>query len=330
MKGCLLPGQGKATLFLSQGDLLFTQTIKINGQDLRVFNGPIPPHWQAAAEEKGLRLLARVEDHQHVAVECVLCNGTFKVRISVVRSNAPICPHCQETGWAATAKQAGLAFLSRDNDTHYGNYLLPCGHTAVRQRGFIAQVARGEKRVCCKTCLQNRDAIEARHRGWELLGPDPDGKADYRLYKHDCGHHQRVARANIKTGRVDCGACGVSWAAAPNNLYVMRFRLPSNERVIKLGHSGDPRSRMIHQLRRDRTVEGELLRVVPVVSGRKALSLEKKLHRQLRHLFPEKVLPREVFEDALRVGSEVYAQSLEPALLALIDALSSDISGGTP
>lgn len=38
----------------------------------------------------------------------------------------------------------------------------------------------------------------------------------------------------------------------------MRFRLPSNERVIKLGHSGDPKSRMTHQLRRDPNVEGEL------------------------------------------------------------------------
>jgi hypothetical protein len=194
----------------------------------------------------------------------------------------------------------------------------------VRQHGFIDQVARGEKRVRCKICLQERDASDARQRGWDLVGPDPDGKANYRFYKHTCGHHQRIARGNIKTGRVDCGACGISWAAAPNNLYVMRFRLPSNERVIKLGHSGDPKSRMTFQLRRDPTVEGELLRVVPMTSGREALCLEKKMHKQLRCLFPEKVLPREAFADALRVGSEVYAPSVEPALLALLDALPPD------
>lgn len=140
-------------------------------------------------------------------------------------------------------------------------------------------------------------------------GPDPEGDASYRLYRHaeGCLYRQRIARANLQTGRFDCATCGETWTAAPSALYLMQFTLPSGTTVLKLGFARNPQSQL-----RNKAAPAKLLRVVPVANGHLACRIEKRLHARLRHHLPEAVVPHERFAGHLRVTSEIYTESLAP------------------
>ncbi len=47
-----------------------------------------------------------------------------------------------------------------------------------------------------------------RVRDGTRLGRDPKGNPNYRVYRHSCGHSQRVARVNMSWGQVQCAGCG--------------------------------------------------------------------------------------------------------------------------
>ena len=287
-----------------------------------LFNRPTPDRWHAAAERHGYRILGRVIDRLHLAIGCLTCNGTFRCRVSVLIHHRPICPHCRERTRRATAGNAGVIYLGASDDPHYGRFRLACGHDARRQYALIDRVAQGKTGLRCHTCKTAQDVEAARRVGWELLGPDPDGRLGYRLYKHGCGQIQSVARANLMTRRFTCGKCSLAWSARQSSVYVVRFRLPDGLRVIKLGHSGDPISRIRFQLARHPEIEADLLRNVPFRTGREAMIRERSLHRDIRRKYSGAVLPVEAFQPALRVRSEVYAAWAEPAILRMVDGLA--------
>ena len=185
------------------------------------FPAPIRPHWQATAAAKGFRILARVHDRYHLLLRCRTCRRDFPAKLFVLMRGQPLCPHCLAARRAALAAEAGVAFLGPDPDhSAYGHYLAPCGHILRRQFELIARVARGETGLRCETCHAAREAAEARRFGWQRLGPCPSGRPNYRLYRHRCGHVQRVAQANMLWGQCDCAGCGQSWSARPSFLYL--------------------------------------------------------------------------------------------------------------
>lgn len=294
----------------------------IQGKRYPVIAMPIPASWPAIAQAKGFDLLARIRDHHHLALRCHACGGINKVKAYTLRSARPQCQHCLETRWRQTAREAGAELLRRCPQSHKHVFLrLGCGHVIRRQMGLVTRVARGEAAFRCDTCHAAREKREASARDWRLIGPDPQGDPNYRLYAHACGHQQRVARVNMQTGRFTCGGCGEAWPAAPSALYLMRFTLPDARVLIKLGMSRDPQSRLRHQLLRHGDVKAELLAHLPVRRGQRALTLERGLHRILRRRFPAQVVPRAVFERHLKVVSEIYEPTLEPQLRALFDLI---------
>lgn len=296
----------------------------IQGKRHAIVDMPNPPDWARIAQAKGFDLLARIRDHHHLALRCHACGGVNKVKAYTLRSARPQCQHCLESRWRASAQAAGATLLHRCPQSHKHVFLrLGCGHVVRRQMGLVTRVARGEVGFRCETCHSAREADEASARGWRLIGPDPEGEANYRLYAHACGHQQRVARANLRTGRFLCGGCGQAWPAAPSALYLMRFTLPDARVLIKLGMSRDPQSRLRHQLLRHDGVEAELLAHLPMARGQLALKLERRIHKHLRQHFPKQVVPRAVFERHLKVGSEIY----EPVLEAPLRALFARIAG---
>jgi len=238
-----------------------------------------------------------------------------------------VCKSCQFERRQAEAQSVGLVYLGRDpDDPHYGRYrVTECGHEVRRQFELVQRVADGTTGLRCEVCHRAREEAEARTRGWRLVGPDPDGEPNYRLYAHagGCGATQRIARANMQTGRFSCETCGDVWSAEPSALYLMSFAAPDRRPVLKVGMSRDPESRMRYQLGVPCHVEARILRTVPMATARAALIEEKRLHGELRRQYPEAVVPPEEFADYLRVVSEIYDVSLEAVILEMLDRIEA-------
>lgn len=306
--------------------------LTISGTPYAVFPGPILPSWISAAEAKGFQIAGRVLDRLHLALRCKRCGALNKVKRFTLMSAQPLCHACIQTGRRADAATAGLTFLRRDpSDRHYDLYRAPCGHEVRRQTGLVKQMAAGRVGIRCETCHEETEGAEARVRGWALIGPDPAGDPSYRAYRHDdCGHEQRIARANMQSGRLSCGNCGEDWPAAPSYLYAMAFTLATGREVVKLGFSRNPESRLTWQLQRDAEMPCELLRKVAVRSGQMAIRAEKAMHGELKRRYREAVLHPSHWQGQIRVKSEIYDGSLIPIILAMLDRLETEQQAEPP
>ena len=302
-------------------------TLRIGDTHYPVHDAPLPETWVRAAAEKNYRAVARVIDRYRVALECQTCGTLNLSRAFTLLRCRPVCKGCQSARRQEEAQSIGLVYLGRDpDDPHYGRYrITECGHEIRRQFELINRVVDGATGVRCEVCHRAREEEEARARGWRLVGPDPEGEPNYRLYVHEdgCGATQRIARANMQTGRFSCGTCGDVWSAEPSALYLMRFSHPDRRPVAKLGMSRDPDSRMRHQLGLPDHVEARILRIVPMETGRAALIEEKRLHGELRRKYPEAVVPLEAFADYLNIVSEIYDIALEPVILEMLDCVEA-------
>jgi hypothetical protein len=289
----------------------------INDISMPIFTGVVKPDWIQAAEAKGFSFVARVVDRLHFALKCQTCGALNKVKRFTLMASQPLCQSCITREWAEDAQAAGLEFLHRDEiDRHYGTFLASCGHELRRQFALIKRVVAGETGIRCETCHSETEIAEAAARGWELRGPDPQSDPNYRRYRHgDCGHEQRIARANMQSGRFGCGGCGVEWPAAPSYLYAMRFTLSNGRELVKLGFSRDPESRLRYQLQRDPAMPCSILREIAVPTGQDAIVIEKRLHAELRLTHSDCVVDPAAYRDQIRVKSEIYDARLTETIL---------------
>ena len=302
--------------------------LSISDLPLVIHAGKLHAHWAEAAHRKGFTLIARVRDRLHVALRCRTCGEVHVARHSVVMTAQPLCPHCIEARWRETALTAGLTWLARDAHRHYGHYRLPCGHTARRQFSFVERVASGAVAVRCETCLVHREADEAIRFGWARLGRDPKGNPSYRLYRHSCGHEQRIARANLHWGQCDCAGCGQSWTAKPSFIYLLDIRHPGTQRhYLKLGYSSHPAKRHKHQLGLPKDTLVEVLRVVAMPTGHDACAREKAAHARLKRDHPEALVPHPEYADLMNVVSEIYRPESLSIFQATLDRIEAEITG---
>ncbi|WP_027245690.1 hypothetical protein [Leisingera daeponensis] len=286
----------------------------------------IHPHWHDAAASKGFDILKRIQDRYHLLLSCKACGATHVSKLFVLMNNQPFCPHCVEARWRDDAAAAGLQWACRDpEDRHYGLYFADCGHRLRRQLELIKRAAAGICDVRCETCHSRKEQKEAAAQGWTLIGADPDGDPNYRLYRHrECGHTQRVARANMQTGRFGCGGCGENWPAAPSHLYAMQFELPNGAQLVKLGFSRNPDSRLRHQLLKHRSVEAQILKTVPMATGQLALQTEKRLHTRLKTAFPDSIAPPDLYAGSINVRSEIYFADVTAEIVRMLDEIATD------
>lgn len=299
---------------------------------MTTFQGTFPlfpkaplPHWAGAARDKGFDIAGRICDRLHVALRCRDCGMLNKTRIFTLMSAQPLCHACIESTHRENAANVDHDYLQRDNDhRHYAIYRAPCGHEVRRQFELVKRVAAGKTGIRCDICHAEIEAAEARARGWALIGPDPDGDPNYRLYRHDdCQHEQRIARANMQTGRLACGGCSKAWPAAGSYIYVMAFTLATGRDVVKVGFSRDPESRLAYQLQRDPEMPCSLVRKMPIVSGQRAIRAEKGVHRTLKTDHPESIVHRSAWNGQIRVKSEIYDAALLPVITRLLDEIET-------
>ena len=267
---------------------------------------------------EGVSIAVRFADRFHLALRCDTCGGLTKTQLFVLTNANPACAPCLEAKQAATAKAAGVTLLRRDpSHRHYAFYAAPCGHELRRQFAKIDLVSRGEQELRCEVCLRFKHQAVAAEQGWTLLGADPDGRAAYRLYRHEqCGAEQSVTLGNLLTQRFTCSGCGETWSTAPSAIYLMRFQLANGETVVKMGYSRNPASRLNYQLQVGLDRTGEVLRTVKLLTGRAALREEKAMHRRLKNELPHALVPHERFAGQIRVGSEIYTRDALPLITA--------------
>ena len=304
--------------------------LSVSELPLVIHPGEMHAHWAEAARAKGFDLIARVRDRLHVALRCQSCGGIHVTRHSVVMTAQPLCPHCIEARWRATASAAGLTWLGRDPDhRHYGRYLPSCGHQIRRQFSFVDRIAASAVSVRCETCLTHREEAEAARFRWTRLGRDPLGNASYRLYRHSCGHTQRIAVANMRWGQCDCAGCGQSWTAKPSYIYLLDIRHPRTERhYLKLGYSSRPVKRHKHQLGLPKDAHVEVLRVVAMPTGHAACAREKAAHARLKRAHPDAVVPQPEYSDLMNVVSEIYRPQALAILQETLDRIESEVATG--
>ena len=296
-------------------------TFSVNHHDYPVFDADIPDIWQEIAEEKGYEITARVRDRFHLVLRHDACGAQMVSKVFTLRTADPICPTCLAATRQDLCRAAGVEFLGRGEHPNYFHIRLPCGHATRRQQELLERVRRGETGIRCETCLGERLEAEARARNWELIGADPAGDPGYRLYRHECGHVQRVAVTNMLTGRFTCGGCSDGWTRDMSYIYAMRFVLKNGRDAIKVGFSRDPESRLRHQLITDRDQYAMLIRTVAIPTGREAMRLEKALHLKLRREHPDAVVDRAEFAGEVKVVSELYDAGIEAEIMRLFDDL---------
>lgn len=286
----------------------------------RKYAHPTPPEWQATALKKGFRIHCRLRDRLHIALECLDCGALTAQRAFTLRTAQPRCGACLERKRQARAKEAGLEFLQPDfAKERYGLYRAKCGHILSRQYGSVERVARGEVQISCEHCRLLREKAEARKRGWILRGLDPENNPNYRLYQHHCGHLQRVARANMIWGQLDCAACGAGWSAKPNYIYLFELIFENSFTCLKLGHSATPVKRYSHQLKLPKSTRVDVLKIVDFKTGRAARTTEYQLHAILRQRFPDHVIAHEEFKNLMNVKTEIYSPEIKEFILAKLN-----------
>jgi hypothetical protein len=288
------------------------------------FSGnPMNERVVAAASLKGFSAIGRLKKNGYYALRCLSCFEIVRARHSVVLHCQPTCKSCLAGKHRIAAAGAGLQLLRRDPDNRqHAFFLAACGHVIRREFDLVQRTARGEAGVRCETCLAEEHRATAEARGWALIGPDPEDRISYRLYRHQCcGAEQSVAMANMQSGRFGCNSCGTAWPASRSALYVMQFALKGNVSAIKLGFSRDPASRLTYQLLSGVETTGKLLRVVEMQTGAMAIRTEKALHKRIATEMPDALLPQRLFRGQIRVRSELYYPAALPLINQLLDEL---------
>lgn len=291
------------------------------------YDGPIAPAWRESADQKGFRIVGRIRDRYHLRLECKTCGAHTAVKLFALRGAQPRCGACAASRRIDVADGARLVFLRRDPEHHkYAYFRAPCGHEVRRQFGFVERVKAGTVDVKCRVCLLEREQAEAREHGWERVGPDLEGNANYRLYQHRCGQQQRVARVNMRNGQCDCAACGESWSSKPSVIYLTRIQLALESLdVVKLGYSANPKRRFRHQLGLSKSAKVTFLRLLRMPTGHAACAAEKRANADLARRFPGHVVPQGIYGRHINVVSEIYAPTLLPELNRVMDRIEAQM-----
>lgn len=292
-----------------------------NTADWKPYPGEIPETWRNLAADKGFHIHSRVRDKDHLALECEKCGALTAHKVFTLRTAKPACAGCQSRERRAQARRAKLEFLYRDpNNRHYGVYRAPCGHKIKRQFAFIDRVAKGEAEVRCETCTHNREVSEAKKQNWTWLRRDQDD--DYRIYRHSCGHEQRIAVVNMRWGQLNCASCGKGWNARKSFIYLLHIEWPQQRKeMLKVGYSRTVAKRYRDQLGLPKDAKVTVLRALLFSTGNEACRREKQMHSELCEHFPESVVPRKELAGLINVVSEMYRVDLLPEIQFLFDEL---------
>lgn len=295
----------------------------------RPIHRAVPESWHGMAEAKGFGIAGRVRDRLHLALECRKCGSLTAQKVFTLRAAKPRCGGCAEAAHLDRAARAGITFLRPSRrHRHYALYRpADCPHVVSRQRELIERVAEGRTAIRCERCLRQRETETAARHGWQRLRRDPAGNPAYRLYRHACGHDQRVAVANMQWGQVQCSRCGTGWNAQASFIYLFRIEVPeAGLHVLKLGYSKHPVKRLRHQLGLPPSADVEILRVLPMPTGHDACAAETRAHAVLCRTMPDAVVPQAEYTGLLNVTKEIYRPAALAAIEAQMDAIATAAS----
>lgn len=146
------------------------------------YHAPIPDAWQDIAREKGYEIVGRVNDRFHLVLRHEDCGAEMVSKVYTLRTAEPVCPTCLDGRRRALCEAAGVGYAGRGDHPNYFRIRLPCGHETMRQQELLERVRQGTTAIRCEECLALRVQEEARARGWELIGADPEGDPGLSTY----------------------------------------------------------------------------------------------------------------------------------------------------
>ena len=284
--------------------------------------GPIHEHWKAASLTSGFEIICRVQDKDHLVIECHKCGECSIKRRNVVVEHTPDCRPCIERRRRVNAQAAGARYLGIDPEQgcKIGRIELKCGHIVSRAHIRVQQAAEGGHKLGCDVCREARYAAEADAVGWRLIGDPDNGQPGYRRYEHDCGHHQDAAIANVYWGALDCGRCSQTYLSKPSTIYVFAIDVPDKP-MLKLGYSHNPRRRLRYQLGIPKDVPTRILRVVAMPTGQDAEREETATHRALRRDHPDWVMEPDDYRAWINTQGEIYHAAAQETIDTMLDEI---------
>ena len=177
--------------------------------------------WKADAQAQGWELVRKVDggyvEYRHIQKDNGdPCGGVQKVRAAEMRKGSVRCSGCQDPliRWKADAEAQGWE-LVRKVDSMRAEYRHPqkdngdpCG---ASQEVSACNMRKGAVR--CSGCQDPliRWKADAQAQGWELVGREKAGYAEYRHIQKEtgepCGAVQVADVAQMRRGTVRCGGC---------------------------------------------------------------------------------------------------------------------------
>lgn len=168
------------------------------------------------------------------------------------------------------ANEIGLTYVgeSSNSKNSYRRYKLQCGH----YKDLLPQNVR-KNQVQCKECIQEKYLkVEAKSGLQFICKIDRNSN----LYKLPCNHEQKIFKSAVLNSEWICRKCNITYFDLSSTIYLLEIK---NKEFswLKLGYSKNLKIRIKrYKLKQNSHVKNIIS--VNVKSGKKAISLENKLH----------------------------------------------------
>lgn len=232
------------------------------------------------ALQKNLKVIGR-HDKASINVYQLPCGHTKAIDPNSVRNDGWRCTECYEDKIKAAMDEWGYEYIGfSEKSPHYRlAKFKACGHEKdVLVYDLIGRPVKG----FCKICIEEKHNKEATENDLTILGAASNGDPNYRKYKlHCCGGTGDLMVTHVRRSNFICPCCGDSSYSNPSNLYLLLIT-SDNNRWLKFGFSKDVDYRIsCYGLT---NCEAEVLKIVPISTGRIAIRVEKGIHKKLKQL----------------------------------------------
>ncbi|WP_144055666.1 GIY-YIG nuclease family protein [Octadecabacter antarcticus] len=109
-------------------------------------------------------------------------------------------------------------------------------------------------------------------------------------------------------------------------MYLFEINLP-NLPVLKFGYSSNPSRRLNNQLGIAKGVQKQILRVIPMPSGKLAVKEETVVHKFVAERHHDLAVPKQVFGDQINTSGEIYYSKAEAILNQQMNDIAARYTG---
>lgn len=224
------------------------------------------------------------------------------------------CKQCVSEDYVNIVESLGMKFIGfsrkRNNGTSYVDVVLPCNHNKSIQTGNLKVGA-----YSCKVCLEENYKEICTSFGMKYISHT---HSTYHKVELPCGCCTDKHISNIRMGHWSCSNHKMSSLDSVGYIYMYKITYDGKS-WIKIGYSSNYTQRSLYYS--DLPLNIELLSVIQFESGRLAVKVEKKLHKDLKE---HKLKDFDVRQYMHSGFSECYPISIEGYLLNELERIKNE------